>query len=87
MDDDGTQVQSADDVRLKALTYIEGMLALGVEDLLVNHTASLKGDTSGVIAAVRLRLELESVGGTCSLLVDCIGVLSKISKSGKGKWF
>ncbi|TVY13835.1 hypothetical protein LARI1_G008400 [Lachnellula arida] len=87
MDDDGAQVQSADDVRLKALTYIEGMLALSVEDLLVNHTASLKGDTSGVIVAVRQRLELESVGGTCSLLVDCIGVLSKISKSGKGKWF
>ncbi|TVY43321.1 Zinc finger protein [Lachnellula subtilissima] len=87
MDDDGPQVQSADEVRLKAFTYIEGMLALGVEDLLVNQTASLKGDTSGVIAAVRQRLELESVGGTCSLLVDCIGILSKISKSGKGKWF
>ncbi|TVY45046.1 hypothetical protein LOCC1_G004243 [Lachnellula occidentalis] len=87
MDDDGSQVQSADDVQLKARTYIEGMLALGVEDLLGNQTASLKGDTSGVIAAARQRLELESVGGTCSLLVDCIGVLCKISKSGKGKWF
>jgi len=87
MNDDASPTQSTEDARLKALTYVEGMLALGVEDLLTNHTASLKGDTWGVIAAVRQRLEVESMGGACSMLVDCIGVLSKISKSGKGKWF
>ncbi|TVY82717.1 Zinc finger protein [Lachnellula suecica] len=67
--------------------YLSRMLALTASDLLAPATAALKGDTAGVIAAVRQRLELESVGGACSLLVDCIGVLSKIGRSGKGKWF
>lgn len=79
--------QPTDEARLKALAYIDAMLALDIKDLLQKNTGSLKGDTSGVIAAVRQRLERNSVGGACSMLVDCIGVLSKISKIGKGNWF
>jgi hypothetical protein len=79
--------QLTDEAQLKALAYIDGMLALDVKDLLQKNTASLKGDTSGVIATIRQRLERDSVGGACSMLVDCIGVLSKISKTGKGNWF
>lgn len=75
------------DARLKALTYVDNMLALGVDDLLTNNTAALKGDTVGVVAAVRGRIERECVGGAGSMLVDCVGVLTKILRPGKGKWF
>lgn len=78
---------STDEARLRALTYVDGMLALGVKDLLHNNTSSLKGDTSGLIIATRLQLEAESMGGHCSMLVDCIDVLFKISKTGKRRWF
>ncbi len=75
-----------EDTRLKALTYTKGMLQLSVEDLLTSK-ASIKGDTSGIIDAVRQRLELESVGNKCGLLVDAVVVLGKIRKGGKQKWF
>jgi len=81
------EAQSTNEARLKALAYIDGMLALDVNRLLQKNTASLKGNTSGVIATIRQRLERDSVGGACSMLIDCIGVLSKISKTGKGNWF
>lgn len=80
---------ASNEANRKALTYLDGILALDVNDLLSssNSSKALKGDTSGIIAVVRQRLEAESVGATCGMLVDCIGVLCKISKVGKGKWF
>jgi hypothetical protein len=76
----------SDDARIKALTYANGMLELGVEDLIANK-ANLKAETLSVIDAVRHRLEIESVGNRCGLLVDAIGVLKKLSQGRRGKWF
>ncbi|KAH6674073.1 hypothetical protein B0J14DRAFT_653390 [Halenospora varia] len=84
--EDATSLESANGSRLKALTYVNSMLVLNIDDLLTPK-ASMKGETSTVISAVRHYLELSSVGDKSSILVDCIGVLKKISKSGKGKWF
>jgi hypothetical protein len=83
IDDNSTPV---DDSRPKALNYVDSMLGLSVEELLTSK-ASFKGDTAGVVDAVRQRLEIESVGNRSSLLVDAIGVLNKIRVGGKGKWF
>ncbi|KAF4637838.1 hypothetical protein G7Y89_g252 [Cudoniella acicularis] len=84
--EDASPIGSADEARIKAITYANEMLKLNVDDLLTNR-ANMKGDTSSVIHATRHYLELESVGGKSSILVDCIGVLKKISKSGRVKWF
>ncbi|KAH8685999.1 hypothetical protein BGZ60DRAFT_511139 [Tricladium varicosporioides] len=84
--EDVTSLETADGARSKALQYVNSMLALNIDDLLTPK-ASMKGETSSVINAVRYCLELSSVGDKSSILVDCIGVLKKISKSGKGKWF
>jgi hypothetical protein len=62
------------------------MLSLEVEDLLTSK-ASSKGDTSGVIEAVKQRLEIEGVGNRSALIVDAIAVLGKIGAGGRGKWF
>lgn len=70
----------------KALAYANEMLAFSVDDL-VTGKATIKRDTSGVIDAVRLRLEAESVGNKSSILVDAVGILNKIRVGGKGKWF
>lgn len=70
----------------KALAYANGMLAFSVDDL-VTGKATIKRDTSGVIDAVLLRLEAESVGNKSSILVDAVGILNKIRVGGKGKWF
>jgi hypothetical protein len=76
----------SDDARIKALTYANGMLVLDVEDLIANK-ANPKAETLSVIDAVRHRLEIESVGSRCGLLVDAIGVLKKLSQGRRGKWF
>lgn len=76
----------SDDARVKALNYANGMLALNVEDLIGNK-ANFKSETLSVIDAVRHRLEIESVGNKCGLLVDAIGVLKKLSQGRRGKWF
>jgi hypothetical protein len=83
--DDATPTP-VEDARSKGLVYVNNMLALNVEELLTSK-ASFKGDTAGVIDAVRQRLELESTGNKSSLLVDAIGVLNKIRVGGRGKWF
>lgn len=84
-DDSSSASTPTDESRPKALNYVDNMLALSVEDMLTRK-ASFKGDTAGVIDAVRRRLELENVGNKSSLLVDAIGVLSKIRVGGKF-WF
>lgn len=83
---DPDETPLSNDTRLKVLTYTHGMLDLNVEDLLTSK-ASVKGETVGVIDAVRQRLEIESVGNKCGMLVDAIVVLTKIKKAGKMKWF
>jgi len=77
----------SDDLRLKVLTYTNGMLELPVEDLLTSK-ARMKGETAGIIDAVRQRLEIESIGNKCGLLVEAIVVLTKLRKAGgKTHWF
>ena len=85
MDCDDSPVHSIDDASQKAVTYANRMLELSVEDLLTCKP-SIRGDTSGVIDAVRTRLEMDGMGSRSSLLVDAISVLGRI-KEGKGKWF
>ncbi|RDL37949.1 uncharacterized protein BP5553_05382 [Venustampulla echinocandica] len=77
---------SAIDAQVKTANYVNSMLELSVEDLLTNR-ASMRGETSAVIDAVRHGLGSDGLGDKCSMLVDCIGVLKKLSKTGKGKWF
>lgn len=85
MDTDDTPVSN--DLRLKVLAYTNGMLELPVEELLTSK-ARMKGETAGIIDAARHRLELESVGNKCGLLVDSIVVLTKLRKTGsKTHWF
>lgn len=84
-DDSSSASTPTDESHPKALNYVDNMLALGVEDMLTRK-ASFRGDTAGVIDAVRRRLELENVGNKSSLLVDAIGVLNKIRVGGKF-WF
>jgi hypothetical protein len=78
--------QTPVDARIRALSYIQGILELGTEDLLTSK-AHMKGETAGVIDAVRARLEIDSVGSKCMMLVDAVHVLTRIKESGKGKWF
>lgn len=86
MDIDSPLTASADEAELRAITYINGMLELDTEDLLTSK-ASMRGDTVGIIDAVRSRLELENVGGKCMMIVDAILVLTRIKEGGRGKWF
>jgi hypothetical protein len=85
MECDDPPIHSIDDASLRAVTYANRMLELGVEDLLTSKP-SMRGDTSGVIDAVRTRLEIDGTGSKSSLLVDAIIVLGRI-REGKGKWF
>jgi hypothetical protein len=84
---DGSE-NSDEAVEGHANAYINGMLAMSVEEMLRSRNP-IKGETSGVLEAVGLRLRVEGahVGGRCSMLVDSISVLRKISKSGNAKWF
>lgn len=87
MEIDSPLTSSADEAKLKALTYINGILELGTEDLLTSK-ASMRGDTIGVIDAVRSRLEIEAVGSKCMMIVDAILVLTRIKEGGRGnRWF
>ena len=87
MDIDSPLASSADEAKLKALTYVNSMLELGTERLLTSE-AALRGDTVGVIDAVRVRLEIDGVGGKCMMIVDAIGVLKRIKEGGRGnRWF
>ncbi|PVH80575.1 hypothetical protein DL98DRAFT_187095 [Cadophora sp. DSE1049] len=84
---DAEDTPLSDDLRLKVLTYTNGMLELPIEELLTSK-ARMKGETAGIIDAVRQRLEIESVGNKCGLLVDAIVVLTKLRKTGgKTHWF
>ncbi|TGO85749.1 hypothetical protein BPOR_0367g00010 [Botrytis porri] len=81
-----TSPEASEDVRLKALVYLSSMVELDVKDLL-NSKATMRGQTSFVVDAVRARLEIDSVGGHCMSLVDSICVLKRLNESGRGKWF
>jgi len=59
-------------------------LNLSAEELLTSK-AAVKCDTTGVIDAVRQRLEFESVGNKSGLLVDAVTVLTKIKEGGRTK--
>lgn len=85
MDIDSPQTPT-DQGRLKAFTYINGMLELSTGDLLTTK-ASMKGDTSGVVDLVRARLERENIGDKCALLVDAVHVLTCIRKGGRARFF
>jgi hypothetical protein len=82
----------SDNSQLKALKYANEMLEFSVEELLTSK-AAVKCDTTGVIDAVRQRLEFESVGNKSGLLVDTVTVLTKIKEGGRtkdnvrAKWF
>ncbi|KAE9378029.1 hypothetical protein N431DRAFT_171451 [Stipitochalara longipes BDJ] len=76
----------SESAHLKAVKYANDILELGVEELLTSK-AAVKCDTTGVIDAVRQRLEVESVGNRSSLLVDAVTVLTKIKDRGRRKWF
>lgn len=81
-------ISLSEETRLKALAYTSAILDLSIEDLFTNkNLANTKGDTCGVIDAVRHRLEIESVGNKSGHLVDAIVVLGKIKKGIRGKWF
>ncbi|TAQ83741.1 hypothetical protein B7494_g7943 [Chlorociboria aeruginascens] len=77
---------SAEDLRLKGLNYANAMLELDVEELLTSK-AHMRGDSLGVVDAVKARLDVESIGGKCSMLVDAVGILNRIQRGGRGKWF
>ncbi|KAK2625241.1 hypothetical protein QTJ16_005610 [Diplocarpon rosae] len=83
---DAKETLLSNNLRCQVFTYTNGMLELGVEELLTSK-ASMKGETAGMIDAVHRRLEFESVGDESGLLVDAIGVLAKIRKDGGVKWF
>jgi hypothetical protein len=84
LDPDDTPISEG--ARQQALDYCRSILDLGATEL-QNSKASTRGDTYGIIDAVRRRLELESVGNNCGMLVDAIAVLLKIKKGRRGKWF
>ena len=77
-----------DSAQVQANTYLNAMLELSVDELFKSRNP-IKGETLGVIDAVRQRITKEgvNVGGRCSMLTDCITVLGKISKSGTSRWF
>jgi hypothetical protein len=85
MDIDSPQTPT-DEGRLKALTYVNGMLELSTEELLTSK-ACMRGDTSGVIDLVRARLERENAGRKCALLVDAVLVLTRIKEGGRARFF
>lgn len=74
----------SDAAHIKAVKYANDILELGVEALLTSK-AAVKCDTTGVIDAVRQRLEFESVGNKSGLLVDAVTVLTKIKEGGRTK--
>jgi hypothetical protein len=74
----------SDTVQHKAVKYANDILELDVEQLLTSK-ATVKCDTTGVIEAVRQRLESESVGNKSGLLVDAVTVLTKIKEGGRTK--
>ncbi|KAJ8059945.1 hypothetical protein OCU04_011563 [Sclerotinia nivalis] len=85
--DSNTSPEAAwENVRLKALTYLNSMLELDIKDLLTSKSI-MRAETSFIIDAVRTRLEVDSVGGQCMTLVDSICVLKRLRESGSGKWF
>jgi hypothetical protein len=86
MDIDSPNTPVVDEDRVKALTYVNGMLELNIEELLT-HRASMRGDTAGVIDSVRLRLEQIGVGGKCMTIVDAIDVLKKLNAGGRARFF
>lgn len=81
-----TSPDASDNIRCKALTYLNSMLELDVKDLLTSK-ATMRGETSFIIDAVRTRLELDSSGGHCMALSDSICVLKRLNDGGRGKWF
>jgi hypothetical protein len=81
-----SQQTPADEERLKALKYINGMLELSIEELLTGK-ASMRGESSGLIDVIRARLESENAGGKCMLLVDAVLVLTRIKESGRARFF
>ncbi|KAG9237562.1 hypothetical protein BJ875DRAFT_481202 [Amylocarpus encephaloides] len=82
------QGKSFEEVQAQANFYVTSMLEFRVEELSSSRN-TIRSETSGVIDVVRQRLNFEGVniGGRCSILSDCIGVLQKISKSGNSRWF
>lgn len=85
---DSDMMSLSEETRLRALTYTSIILDRTVDDLHSNKSiTSTKGDTVGVIDAVRHRLEIESMGNKSGHFVDAIGVLGKIKKGIRGKWF
>jgi len=86
MDVDSPDTPVADEDRIRALTYVNGMLTLSVEDLITSK-ASMRGDTAGVIDSVRLRLEQIGVGGRCMTIVDGIDVLKKLNAGARARFF
>jgi hypothetical protein len=78
--------EASERTRLKALVYAKSMLGLDKVDLLSNK-AIMRAQIPHVIDAVRARLQLESVGDHCMMLVDCIGVLKRLRERGRGKLF
>ncbi|QSZ31618.1 hypothetical protein DSL72_001185 [Monilinia vaccinii-corymbosi] len=81
-----TSPGSSEIARLKALTYLNHMLELDVKDLLTSK-ATMRGETCSIIDAVCTQLEIENLGGHCMALVDSILVLTRLRRSGRGKWF
>lgn len=86
MEVDSPDTPVVDEDRLKALTYINGMMALDTDDLLTSK-AHMRGDTAGVIDSVRLRLEQIGVGDRCMTLVDATSVLKKLNAGGRARFF
>ncbi len=74
----------SDTAQHKAVKYANDMLELDIEQLLTSK-ATVKCDTTGVIEAVRQRLEFEGVGNKSGLLVDAVTVLTKIKEGGRTK--
>ena len=74
----------SESVHLRAVKYADEILELSVEELLTSKAAA-KCDTTGVIDAVRQRLEYESIGNRSGLLVDAVTVLNKIKEGGRTK--
>ena len=71
-----------DESRLKALSYINGMLSLSREDLLMTRA---RGDTSGLIDAVKTQLEIDGIGAKCMTIVDAIQVLTRIKQGRRSR--
>lgn len=85
-DIDNSSREASEKIRVKALVYARSMLELDKVDLLSNK-AMMRAQTSYVIDAVRVRLQSESAGDHCMMLVDCIGVLKRLRERGRGKLF